>query len=190
MVGIDQLDCIILSLFFFFFFYLVWCVVWYDNQIENINFYLFLFRLNYASILFVLILSSFIETSNAQRRVCITFIFTWTFVMQSFRRTTSDNKQATTVNKQFRHIFYLHESAKRRLCIHVRVNWTVMVVIEWLASSLSILIILSFSITDGNRTTGEQMPQSDEQKRGRECICVCVCVWYNKQFTGKLKETE
>jgi hypothetical protein len=35
------------------------------------------------------------------------------YMMQSFRATSRDDKQATTVNKQFSHIFYLHECAQK-----------------------------------------------------------------------------
>ncbi len=34
-------------------------------------------------------------------------------MMQSFCTASRDNKQATTVNKQFSHIFYLHECAQK-----------------------------------------------------------------------------
>lgn len=64
-----------------------------------------------------------------------------------------------------RAIAHTVRAARLSLCIYdVRVNWATMVVIEWLVSSLSILIILSFSITDRKRTTGEQMPLCDEQQ--------------------------
>ena len=116
-------------------------------------------RLNYASILLVLILSVFAETSNAQQRVRTARrrlfslrLDSCEFVMQSFStRPTREHKHATTVNKQFRQIFSRPMSPGKRTGARTetRIEWIerwCLLVIEWLASSLSILIILSFSL--------------------------------------------
>lgn len=45
-----------------------------EKETTKTNFlilFFFVFRLNYASIVFLIVLSIFIETSNAQQRVCI-----------------------------------------------------------------------------------------------------------------------
>ena len=141
MDGIDHLDYVILSLFISFVtvvVYMCTCSVYCcflvtreekKEKQQHLRYSILLTmpslssRLNYASILLVLILSVFAETSNAQQRVRTARrrrlfslrLDSREFVMQSFStRPTSENKHATTVNKQFRQIFSRRVSPAKR----------------------------------------------------------------------------
>lgn len=125
---IDQHDCVIASVpTVLFRWTLLMCIQpqlnvlrWSHRRHTDRFLFVFLrFRLNYAAVLLVLILTVLIETSNAQLRVSTrarVHVDGSSLMMQSAERAPSgDNKQATTVNKQFSRIFYLHEFVKRRV---------------------------------------------------------------------------